>query len=65
MDLCNCITKEELKLKDVELLGLTTKELLNLAKEIKKQHEDCVLEDETIVISVLSQTIEALCRRVE
>ena len=65
MKLTNCITEEELELKNIELPGLATKELVNLAKEIKKQYENCVLIDEEITISALEQIIEELWGRVE
>lgn len=60
MNLYNCISEEEIALKNTDLKLLSTIELLNLAKEIKKQHENCVLIDEEITISALEQIIEEL-----
>ncbi len=65
MNLYNCISEEEIALKNTDLKLLSTIELLNLAKEIKKQHENCVLIDEEITLSALEQIIEELWERVQ
>ena len=60
MKLYNCITRAEKDLKEIELQGLGITALADLAKTIKRGYNNCILEDESIVIEALYQIIEAL-----
>jgi len=64
MELYNCYSKEEKALQEIELQGLSNKELVSLAGRIKKGWDEQELEDEEIVISALVQIAEELGRRV-
>lgn len=63
MQLYNCYSKMEKELKGIELQGLSTQELINLARDIKEMFDDCKLEDENIITSALLQIAEELFER--
>lgn len=63
MKLFNCVTKLEKQLRELELQGLTTKELVDLAAGIKDGFRTGKLEDETIVVDALEQIVEELGKR--
>jgi len=55
MELYNCESEKEIKLKETDLEMLDDLELEKLADEIQEEFENCELEDETIVINALHQ----------
>lgn len=57
MKLYDCYTKEEKELENIQLLEMKDDELIDLAEKIKHQFEDCILQDERIVVSALHQII--------
>ncbi len=63
MNLHNCYSKEELELKEIELQGLSTDEILDLAENIKMKFDDCLLEDESIVVNALLGITKELSKR--
>lgn len=63
MDLYNCETREELKLKEIEVEGLEIDELHELAEGIYTKFEDGLLEDENIAISAIHQINIELLKR--
>lgn len=63
MKLFNCVSKLEKQLKELELQGLSTEELVELATGIKNGFRNGTLEDETIVIDALSEIAEELGKR--
>lgn len=63
MKLYNCETKEEKELKEIELTGLVTNEILDLAHDIKAKFDNCILEDESIVVNALLEIIKELGER--
>lgn len=63
MELHNCYSKEEKELKEIELTGLTTDEMLDLAHIIKAKFNNCILEDESIVVNAVLQIAEELGER--
>lgn len=64
MKLYNCTTKKEKTLKEIELTGLTTSELIALSDGIKCDFNNGALSDETIVIDALGQIVEELAKRI-
>jgi len=62
--LYNCYSGREKELKAIDLKELTDYELLELAKKVKQEFDDGILEDETIVISVLFQISEEQGKRI-
>lgn len=64
MKLYNCESKAEKALKEVELQGLSKREIVNLAQTIKGWWDVSYLTDENIVIDALAQISEELGRRV-
>ena len=63
MELYNCETKEELKLKEIDLKSLTDVELMELGVGTNIDFKNGVLKDENIVMEVLVQIIIAQARR--
>lgn len=55
MDLYNCETEKEKKLKEIELTGLDDYELERLADEIYEEFREGTFEDEVIVTDALYQ----------
>lgn len=65
MKLYNCFYEEEKKLEEIELQELDNEELVKLARDIKTDFAQLILQDETIVIDALVQIAEELGRRVK
>lgn len=63
MELHNCYSKEEKQLKEIELTGLSTNELLDLTQDIKIKFDDAILEDEIIVVNALLKITKELGER--
>lgn len=57
MELTNCYSEEEKKLKETNLEELSNDDLLALAYKIKYQFELGMLEDEEIAIDALVQIV--------
>ena len=64
MKLYRCETKEELELKEIELILLSADEILDLAHDIKTKFDDCILEDEGIVVDALLEITKELGKRI-
>ena len=65
MKLTNCYSEEEKRLGEIELQGLSNEELVELARKIKAAWQQCIMQDEEIVINALAQISEELGRRCE
>lgn len=63
MKLCNCYSEGERRLGEIELQGLDNKELVELSRKIKAAWQQCIMQDEEIVINALAQISEELGRR--
>jgi len=61
--LCNCYSEGERRLGEIELQGLDNKELVELSRKIKAAWQQCIMQDEEIVINALAQISEELGRR--
>lgn len=59
----NCYSKKEKMLNEIELQGLDNKELVELSRKIKAAWQQCIMQDEEIVINALAQISEELGRR--
>lgn len=64
MKLTNCYSEREKMLNEIELQGLDNKELVELARKIKAAWNQCIMQDEEIVINALAQISEELGRRI-
>lgn len=64
MYLTNCYSEGEKMLNEIELQGLDNKELVELATKIKHAWNQCIMQDEEIVINALAQISEELGRRI-
>ena len=60
MKLTNCYSEREKMLNEIELQGLDNKELVELARKIKAAWNQCIMQDEEIVIDALAQISEEL-----
>ena len=60
MKLKNCYSKEERKLGELDLESLSVKELVELSRKIKAAWQQCIMQDEEIVINALAQISEEL-----
>jgi hypothetical protein len=65
MELYNCYSFDEKILREIELTGLDSKRLVDLAQTIQQAFREQELEDENIVIDALTQITEELGRRVK
>ncbi len=63
MKLYNCYSKKERELKEVELETLSSKELIELANNVRHDFKDAVLEDENIVVDALHEIVGELGQR--
>lgn len=63
MKLCNCYSEGERRLGEIEIQGLDNKELIELSRKIKAAWQQCIMQDEEIVINALAQISEELGRR--
>ena len=64
MKLYNCFSKEEKELQNLNLKSLTVKKLVSLSRKIKTDYlHYCTLEDESLVVSALTQIAEELGKR--
>ena len=63
MKLYNCYSKKERELKEVELETLSSKELIELANNVRNDFKDAVLEDENIVVDALHEIVGELGQR--
>lgn len=63
MKLCNCYSEGERRLGEIEIQGLDNKELIELSRKIKAAWNQCIMQDEEIVINALTQITEELGRR--
>lgn len=65
MQLFNCETKEELRLKEIEVEELGIDELHELAESIYTKFNNGILEDQNITISAIHQINLELLKRLE
>ena len=65
MELYNCVTPREIELENIELILLNNRELIKLAREIKRELDNDDLGDELVATSALLQISEELYRRLE
>ena len=63
MDLYNCETEDELKLKEIEVETLTIAELEELAETIYTDFRDGTYEDENITVTAIHQINIELLKR--
>lgn len=63
MYLTNCYSEKERKLGELDLELLSSKELIELSRKIKAAWNQCIMQDEEIVINALYQITEELGRR--
>lgn len=63
MYLTNCYSEKERKLGELDLELLSSKELVELSRKIKAAWQQCIMQDEEIVINALAQISEELGRR--
>ncbi len=63
MKLKNCYSEKERKLGELDLELLSSKELIELSRKIKAAWNQCIMQDEEIVINALYQITEELGRR--
>ncbi len=63
MYLTNCYSEKERKLGELDLELLSSKELIELSRKIKAAWNQCIMQDENIVINALTQITEELGRR--
>ncbi|WP_042683146.1 hypothetical protein [Anaerosalibacter massiliensis] len=65
MELYNCYSFDEKILREIELTGLDSKRLVDLAQTIQQAFREQELENENIVIDALTQITEELGGRVK
>ena len=64
MKLYNCYSKEERRIGEIDLEDLSDEELVELSRKIKAAWQQCIMQDEEIVIDALAQISEELGRRI-